>query len=379
MPSQTLLLFLIGSILPSFLISLVATWFLCRLAPRWGLIDQPNAQRKVHTTATPLGGGLGIWLGVVGTFAIGQGALLLALWMPGLKAQLPGIAQTHLQGLAVQSWNLWILLGAGTVLMVLGLVDDRKGISWQIRMLVEFGVAGACVYLVKNLQLTAFINAPLLTGLLSVLWIVGLINSFNMLDNMDGLSGGVAAISASLLAAVLLLAPDPETKRPQLFVAGFLLVLVGGIVGFLWHNRPPAKIFMGDSGAYFIGFSLAVATLLATYAGYKSPQRHAILAPLCVMAVPLYDMLTVLLIRIRSGKSPFQPDKNHFSHRLVDLGLTKSQAVLTVYLTSATCGLGALLLHRVDTIGAVIIMLLIGCILCLIGILESTARRTIKK
>ncbi len=379
MPSQTLLLFLVGSILPSFLISLVATWFLRRLAPRWGLIDQPNAQRKVHTTATPLGGGLGIWLGVVGTFAIGQGALLLALWMPSLKAQLPGIAQTHLEGLVVQSWNLWILLGAGTVLMVLGLVDDRKGISWQIRMLVEFGVAGACVYLVKNLQLTAFINAPLLTGLLSVLWIVGLINSFNMLDNMDGLSGGVAAISASLLAAVLLLAPDPETKRPQLFVAGFLLVLVGGIVGFLWHNRPPAKIFMGDSGAYFIGFSLAVATLLATYAGYKSPQRHAILAPLCVMAVPLYDMLTVLLIRIRSGKSPFQPDKNHFSHRLVDLGLTKSQAVLTVYLTSATCGLGALLLHRVDTIGAVIIMLLIGCILCLIGILESTARRTIKK
>ena len=97
------------------------------------------------------------------------------------------------------------------------------------------------------------------------------------------------------------------------------------------------------------------------------------------MAVPLYDMTTVILIRLRAGKSPFEADKNHFSHRLVDLGLTKPQAVLTVYLTTATCGLAALLLHQVDTGGAVIIMLLVGCILSLIGILETTARRTIKK
>jgi UDP-GlcNAc:undecaprenyl-phosphate GlcNAc-1-phosphate transferase len=200
-----------------------------------------------------------------------------------------------------------------------------------------------------------------------------------MLDNMDGLSAGVAAIAASMLAAVLMLAPDPETRGPQLFVAGMLLVLVGGLTGFLCHNAPPARIFMGDAGAYFIGFTIAVATLLASYTGYRSTTRHAILAPLCVMAVPLYDMTTVILIRLWSGKSPFAADKNHFSHRLVDLGLTKPQAVLTVYLTTATCGLGALLLHRVDAIGAGIIVLLIGCVLALIGILETTARRTLGK
>jgi UDP-GlcNAc:undecaprenyl-phosphate GlcNAc-1-phosphate transferase len=161
-------------------------------------------------------------------------------------------------------------------------------------------------------------------------------------------------------------------------VAGLLFVLVGALVGFLWHNCPPARIFMGDSGAYFIGFVIATATLLASYTGYHSDRRHAILAPLLVMAVPLYDMATVILIRLRQGRSPFAADKNHFSHRLVDLGLTKPQAVLTVYLTTATCGLGALLLHRVDTVGAVLILLLIGCVLSLIGILESTARRTIK-
>jgi UDP-GlcNAc:undecaprenyl-phosphate GlcNAc-1-phosphate transferase len=209
-------------------------------------------------------------------------------------------------------------------------------------------------------------------------WIVVLINAFNMLDNMDGLSAGVAAIAAAILAAVMLMSPDPLTGQPQLFKSGLLLVLVGAVMGFLWHNRPPATIFMGDCGSYFIGFMIAVATLLASYTGYHSSQRHAILAPILVMAVPLYDMATVILIRLRSGTSPFAADKNHFSHRLVDLGLTKSQAVLTIYLTTATCGLGALLLHRVDATGAVLIILLIGCVLGLIAILESTARRTIR-
>ena len=379
MSTSQLLLFLAGSLLPSLLIALIATRFVRNYAPKLGLMDQPNALRKVHTTPTPLGGGIGIWLGVVGTFAIGELALVLALNVPAVRDLVPEFANKHLPGIVNQSANLWILLGAGTVLMIVGLLDDRKGLSWQVRIAVEFGVAAACVFFVKNLQLTAFMNMPLLTGLLSVLWIVGLINSFNMLDNMDGLSGGVAAISASMLAAVLLLNPDPHTNRPQLFVAGFLLVLVGAILGFLWHNKPPAKIFMGDSGAYFIGFCIAVATLLATYAGYQTPKRHAILAPVVVMAVPLYDMFTVLLIRVRAGKSPFQADKNHFSHRLVDLGLTRFQAVLTVYLTTATCGLAALLLHQVEMTGAIIIMLLVGCILSLIGILEATARRTIRK
>ncbi len=379
MTTSQLCFFLAGSIFPSLLIALIATRLIRSYSPQLGLMDQPNVQRKVHTSPTPLGGGIGIWLGVVGTFAAGELMLVLALNVPAIASLIPDFAREHLSGIAAQSGKLWILLGAGTVLMVLGLLDDRKGLSWQVRIAIEFGVAIACVLLVRNLQLTAFMNLPLLTGLLSVLWIVGLINSFNMLDNMDGLSGGVAAISASMLAAVLLLNPDPSTYRPQLFVAGFLLVLVGAILGFLWHNKPPAKIFMGDSGAYFIGFCIAVATLLATYAGYQTPKRHAILAPVVVMAVPLYDMFTVLLIRIRAGKSPFQADKNHFSHRLVDLGLTRLQAVLTVYLTTATCGLAALLLHQVEMAGAIVIMLLVGCILTLIGILEATARRTIKK
>jgi UDP-GlcNAc:undecaprenyl-phosphate/decaprenyl-phosphate GlcNAc-1-phosphate transferase len=236
---------------------------------------------------------------------------------------------------------------------------------------VQFAVAALVVW--RGWRLTMFVDIPWLTQIASVLWIVALVNSFNMLDNMDGLSGGVAAIAAATLAAVLLTMPDPQTSAPQLFVAGFLLVLVGALLGFLAHNRPPAKLFMGDAGSYFIGFCVAVATIMATFTGGDLP-RHSILVPLCVMAVPFYDMLTVILIRLRQGRSPFEADKNHFSHRLVDLGMTKVQAVLTIYLMTATCGLGALLLHQVDATGAVIVALLVACVLMLVGILETTVR-----
>jgi UDP-GlcNAc:undecaprenyl-phosphate GlcNAc-1-phosphate transferase len=378
MSPRDLIAFIAGAVLPSLLLSWLVTWLVRFYAPRWGLIDQPNAARKVHTTPTPLGGGLGIWAGVVGAFALGQLALLLAD-SSAISHLVPEFARPHLAGLRQQAPQLWILLGGGTTLMLLGLWDDRRGLSWQVRLATQFAVATACVLLVPRMQLTAFLPWQWLTILLSVLWIVTLVNSFNFLDNMDALSGGIAAIASAMLAAVLLLAPDPTTNRPQLFVAGLLLVLLGGVLGFLYHNRPPARIFMGDAGSYFLGFLIAAATLLSTYAGYHSASRHAILAPLCVMAVPLYDIATVMAIRLLNGKSPFQPDKNHFSHRLVDLGMTRPQAVATVHLTTATCGLGALLLHRVDAIGAALVMLMIGGILCLIGILEAAARQTIRK
>jgi UDP-GlcNAc:undecaprenyl-phosphate GlcNAc-1-phosphate transferase len=198
-----------------------------------------------------------------------------------------------------------------------------------------------------------------------------------MLDNMDGLSAGVAAIAAAMLAVVMLVpAGTPLPRQPQLFVGGFLLVLMGSLLGFLGHNRPPARLFMGDAGSYLVGYLLAMMTLTATFAGQGLP-RHAVLAPLCILAVPLYDTITVVAIRLRQGRSPFVGDKSHFSHRLVELGMTKGQAVLTIYLTTATCGLGALLLNHVDAWGASVIGLLVACILSLVGILETTGRRSV--
>jgi UDP-GlcNAc:undecaprenyl-phosphate/decaprenyl-phosphate GlcNAc-1-phosphate transferase len=380
-----------AAIVPSLVVSWAMAQALRLLAPKWGLVDKPGF-RKVHLRPTPFGGGIAIWAGVVLPLAVGQAAL--DLWFRAYRQEpsnarldfstfgdwgtrLANFIEPHLPGLAEQSADLWFFLAGGTILMLLGWADDARRLDWRCRLAVELLVAGAVVF-GRGWKLTLFIDRPLFTGAISVLWIVALVNAFNMLDNMDGLAGGVAAIAATILAVVLLLTPDQASHQPQLFVAAFLFVLVGALLGFLFHNRPPARIFMGDAGSYFIGYCLAVMTILATFSGGGLPA-HAILAPLCVLAVPLYDLVSVVCIRIRSGRSPFEGDTNHFSHRLVSLGLTKTQAVLTIYLTTAACGLGALVLHQVNLIGAVIIVLLIVCLLSVIAILETTARRNMRQ
>lgn len=376
---------LLSVLVPSLLISWLAGFALRVLAPRWGLVDRPGP-RKVHDRPMPTSGGLAIWLGLLLPFAALQGFLWLTfdaqpaegLSVPSRiagvipRAWFPEELIRHLPGVWAQSPRLWTILGLGTAVMLLGLADDRWKLSWRLRLFVEFLLAGVTV--LAGYRITLFLDLPPLTWLLSVLWIVGLINAFNMIDNMDGLAAGVAAIASAILATVMFLTPKPLSGEPQLFVAGFLLVLLGGLLGFLWHNRPPARLFMGDAGSYLVGYLLAVISMTATFAGENMP-RHAVLAPLCALAVPLYDLVSVIALRLRAGASPFVGDTRHFSHRLVELGMSKAQAVLTIYLMAATCGLGALLLHQVNTFGAMVIGLLVACVVCLIAILEAAGRR----
>mgnify|MGYP000950546742 CR=1 FL=1 len=360
-----------GCVLPSMAVCWIASFAVRRWGRQVGLVDRPG-HRKIHAEPMPTSGGLAIWLGIVLPFAFGELALRILDAQPSLAAALPQLVAPHVTGLIQQSGRLWGILGGGTVLMLLGLADDRVGLDWRLRLTVQTAVAIVMVHL--GWRATLFIDMPWLTATLSVLWIVGLINSFNMLDNMDGLSAGVAAIAAAMFATMMLLTHRPDNNQPQLFVAGFLFVIVGSLCGFLWHNRPPARLFMGDAGSYLIGYLLAIGTLTATFAGANLP-RHAILAPLCVLAVPLYDTATVVAIRLREGRSPFVGDKSHFSHRLVELGLSKPRAVLTIYLATATCGLGALLLGQLNPLGASIVFLMVGCTLALVAILETVGRR----
>ena len=334
------------------------------------LIDIPN-ERKVHTQPIPRGGGLGIWLGVLSVFSIGTLAVALASYSPGvLPESIPESLRLMVPGLWSKLGSIWLLLAGGSVVAILGLMDDRFGLDWRVRIAVEFAVAAAIVYGLQ-LQLTAYIDLPWLTPILSVIWIVMLINSFNMLDNMDALSAGVAAIISGMLALMLLTTSEPSQREPQLFVAVMALALLGGLIGFLKHNWPPASIFMGDSGSYFVGYWIAVTTLLSTYSGSSGQAPHAVFAPLCLLAIPIYDTLSVIAIRLREGRSPFQADKKHFSHRLVELGMTKKQAVGTIYLATLTCSLGALLLPRTDWIGAGLVLLIVLAMLGLIALLES--------
>ena len=358
--------------------ALAVSYMVCaivrRFTPSAGLLDQPG-ERKIHSSPVPVGGGIGIWCGVLFSFALLLAAAFLSVRFE--MVSLRSLFWGHTEGILASGTRLVSLLGMATVLFVLGTLDDRFNIDWKFRIAVEFLVAAFAVFL--GWEATFFINIPILAKILSVLWIVTLTNSFNLLDNMDGLSSGVAIICASFLAAVLFFcSANANSGEPQLFLGGFLVVMIGAIAGFWFHNMPKARLFMGDGGAYFIGFLLAAITLSATFTGNGNPSR-SVLAPLCIFAVPLYDTLSVVLIRLFHRKSPFVGDTNHYSHRLVAIGLSKMGAVLTIYLTSAVCGIGAIFLCQVNRICAALVGCQIVMVLLLNAILEFTARRKINE
>jgi len=377
-----------------FIVAFVVSWAICRLirrfAPTLGLIDKPG-ERKIHQNPVPTGGGIGVWLGVLTPFlaltaaALGLGNLTESgavdpatstLWGVPLS-RFPAFFATHIGGVGLQLGRLWTLLGLGSLLVLLGTLDDRFNLDWKPRLAVEFLIA--IVAVACGWRATFFLDLPILTAIVSVFWIVGLINSFNMLDNMDALSGGVATICALFLAAIAFcFAPNPTSGEPQFFLGGFLTTLAGALLGFLVLNRPPAKLFMGDGGAYFVGFLLATTTLSLTFVGENAPSC-AILAPLCILAVPLYDFFSVVTIRLKNGASPFVGDKNHYSHRLVALGLSKPQAVATIYLTTAVCACGAFYLYRADWPLALLATAQTFLILTLVAILEFAARKKIRE
>lgn len=356
-------LFALACLLPSFWVSFFVTALMRWVAPRWGLIDRPAA-RKVHTVPTALGGGVGIWAGVV--LPLGVAQILILLWCDHPPDWFPPGLAVHLPGALSKAGQLWAVVGAGTVLSVMGLLDDFRPLPWKPRMAIQVLVSLFVVW--WGVRATLFLPIPWLMAIVTIGWYVMLVNSFNFLDNMDGLSSGIALISSLIFAVMMLGIPGD----PRWLVAGYLLILAGSVVGFLCHNWSPARIFMGDSGSYFLGFSMASMTVLGTFFLPEDGRRHVILAPFCVLAVPLYDTTSVVFLRLREGRSPFMPDKRHFSHRLVDMGLTKVQAVLTIYLCTLTTGLAGVALYSVpDWWSAMPIVAMVGCVLLIIAVLEA--------
>ena len=327
------------------------------IAPKFGLVDKPGG-RKAHQAPTPMGGGVAIWLTTVLVIGLGAGGVL------ALRGQLPAEVAIHINGMLSRAPEFVLILALGSLIMIMGLIDDRVGLHWAPRLLIQFGLATILVS--QGVRITLFwpFHSPILCGALTVFWIVGLTNSFNFLDNMDGLAASVGLIAAVLFAMA-------QAMVQSLFVPAVLIVLVGALGGFLVYNRYPASIFMGDAGSNFLGFMLGSLTVAGTFTrpeqGY-SP--YSVLSPLLVMAVPLYDTCSVILIRIREGRSPFQADRRHFSHRLVERGLSAPQAVMTIALVTLAGGLGALLLPNLGAFGAFVVVLQTICLLGLVAILE---------
>lgn len=334
---------------------------LCVLVVRWapalGFLDRPGGH-KGHRAPTPLGGGLAIWLTTVVLPPLGLLVLTVGhRWLPEAVAR-------HAGGAWHNTGRLALVLGLSTAVMVMGLVDDRRALGWPVRLAVQVGLA--VVLAASGVSVTLFgpFRHPLIGGAVTVLWVVGLTNAFNFLDNMDGLAAGVG-----LIASVLFI--GAQVAVGGLFVPAVLLGLVGALAGFLVHNRHPARLYMGDAGSNFLGFLLGALTVAGTYYRYLPGESPwSVLAPLLVMAVPLYDTTSVVLIRLREGRSPFVGDRRHFSHRLVARGLTPPQAVRTIDLVTLAGGLGALLLHRLDAVGAAVVVAQTVCLLGVVAVLE---------
>jgi len=389
----------------AFLLSLAGTFLARRYARRLGMMDDPG-HRKVHTVATPRNGGIGIFWGfalplLVGIIALplladhiiwhlpisfyftGQPEGYFALRLFGFLIPIPEQFVTYLPGMRAHVSLALLLLAATFAIHILGLLDDKKPLAPWPKLIAQIAIAAALVFIGEYADpigggrggafriLTSLGFIP--SAILSILWIVALTNAFNFLDNMDGLSAGVAFICAAmfLIAAVF---------NQQWFVAALLLLFMGATLGFLCFNFPPASIFMGDGGSMILGFVLSVLTIRTTYCDAGNPNVlhhwYSVFMPLFVMAVPLYDLVIVMVLRVAKGRSPMTGDTNHFSHRLTRHGFSKRTAVLIIYAVTFATGFSAPLLARVDDASAILLAGQLLAILVVIGILERVGDHT---
>ena len=334
-----------------------------RVAPRFGLVDKPGG-RKAHRAPTPRGGGVAIWATMAIMLLAGAATLGLG------RAALPVDLARYADGMWTRAGEMTLIFALATVVMALGLIDDRVGLGWKLRLSVQMLLAAALVASGARVTLFRPFDAYWISATITIFWVVGLTNSFNFLDNMDGLAAGVGSIAAVLFAVA-------QYQVHGLFVPAVLLVLVGALEGFLLLNRHPARLFMGDAGSNFLGFLLGSLTVVGTFTRpEEGDSPYAVLIPLLVMAVPLYDTVSVILIRLREGRSPFQADRSHFSHRLVDRGLTPPRAVRTIYLVTLAGGLGAILLPSLGPGGAGVVVAQTCCLLGVVAALEWSPNRS---
>ena len=275
-----------------------------RLAPQIGLMDKPHP-RKVHTTPMPLMGGVALYAAIVGVLLLFQDRY----WVSQLVS---------------------ILVGA-TWVSFLGMWDDR----WGLKPALKLGgqVVGALILVVSGVHVD-LVQSAWLNSLITIVWVVGITNAMNLLDNVDGLSGGIAAIAAAFF---LLMA----SLNGQFLVASLSAALLGAAIGFLVYNFNPASIFMGDAGSLFIGFVLAAIGIKVRFPGH--PALFTWFIPILILGIPIFDTTLVFISRWRRRRNPFTaPGQDHLSHRLIARGWTRREAVLLLYLAAAALGVFAM-------------------------------------
>lgn len=347
----------------AFVTSLALTLLVRSVTRRIGFVDHPGGHKQ-HAAPVALGGGIAIAATILLFLVGGTTAAWFLRHNSPLPDWLPNLVLTHISGIASKLPVVLAVSGGILMLHIVGLIDDRKPLGWKAKLTVQLLVA-ILVAWPGGIRAVELLPAPW-SIVLTVFWIVLITNAFNFLDNMDGLSAGVAAIACAIFAVA-------SAAGGQIFVPVMAWVGAGACLGFLMFNFHPATVFMGDAGSLVIGFFLAVLTILTTY--YDSaldPTPLGVIVPLMVLAVPLYDVTSVVTHRLRAGHSPFHADRRHFSHRLITRGMTVRGTALTIYLATAATGLPAIILPHLDWPAAILILLQCLCVVAIIAILEST-------
>jgi UDP-GlcNAc:undecaprenyl-phosphate GlcNAc-1-phosphate transferase len=346
--------------------SAVLTACVRRWAVRTEFVARPR-QDRYHRSVIALGGGIAIFW-TIALFLLGGAAVVKFGIEPGRFGFIDESVAQHAEGFIQKLPDLLIVLAAAAILHATGLWDDKKNLGPYVKLALQFAAAALAATL-ADVRVEMFIENKAVTTFLSVFWIVLMINAFNFLDNMDGCSAGIALIATCVLMAA-------AVRSGQVFVTGMGAVFAGALAGFMVFNFPPAKIFMGDCGSMVIGFFVALLTLRTTYYDPEAgTSLYSVFMPAVVMAVPLYDFISVTGLRLSQGKSPLVGDTQHFSHRLKRRGLSDRQVALTLYLATLCTGLGAIALQRADAVGAVLIFAQTLMILLIIAVFEGTGSR----
>ncbi|MDF2556869.1 MAG: tagO [Bacillales bacterium] len=336
----------------AFVVTIIATPFVIKLAICLKVTDSPN-ERKIHTKVMPRMGGFAIFLGVAaGFFASG------------------------LYNEKVFSITIGALL-----MIILGLLDDKFGLSAGVKLTVQILIAILVVrsgLYIETSQLgipylgDVSVEGSIWGSVITVIWIVGITNAINLIDGLDGLSAGISTIGIGTIAVM-------AYSLNKMLILSLCLIIMGATIAFLFYNFHPAKIFMGDTGALFLGYSISVLSLMGAY---KSVTLFSVIVPLIILGVPIFDMLAAILRRIAHKRPISSPDKGHLHHRLIDLGLSQRTTVLLIYALGLLFSSAALLLSKATLYNTLIILVLLLIILEIIaefsGIVHSEYKPIIK-
>lgn len=301
----------------AFIVSFIATPVVKSFATAVGAIDIPDEKRHIHHHPIPRMGGLAIFIGF----------LLAVLCFANITTQVRGI-----------------LLGA-ILIVVVGAIDDVLNLNAWLKFAIQ--IIAAVIAVLSGVIINVVSNPLLITGQqaaaigvlsvpVTIIWIVGVTNSVNLIDGLDGLACGVSTIASLTMLFVAMLVDDANSN-----VAIILACLCGACLGFIPYNINPAKIFMGDTGALLLGYVLSTVSVIGMFKFYAV---ITFVLPVLALAVPLLDTITSFTRRILKGQSPFHADRGHFHHKLLDMGLNQKQAVAVLYAISAILGLSAVLL-----------------------------------